>query len=164
MSTDSGWLPELMLFSQFDGKWELYLEAVYQAFCDDFIRSKPAYPGKRFAVKRMPLALDKEATFWHLIQEGKVEEERTPDFRRCERIRWPRPIIEAIASNRVHMWRNDRSGHERIVLALLDFSYVVILDDREDYVLLWTAYCVEKEHQRNKLRKEFEAWRESQKG
>ena len=68
MSTDSGWLPQLMLFAQFDGKWELYLEAIYRAFCDDFIHSKPAYPGKRFAVKRMPLALEKEATFWHLIQ------------------------------------------------------------------------------------------------
>jgi hypothetical protein len=31
-----------------------------------------------------------------MIQEGRTEDERTPDLRRCERIRWPRPIIERL--------------------------------------------------------------------
>lgn len=38
------------------------------------------------------MADGKEATFWHMIQEGRIEEDRTPDIRRCERIRWPKPI------------------------------------------------------------------------
>ncbi len=39
-----------------------------------------------------------------------------------------------------------------------DFSYVVVLADRGEYVLLWTAYCVEQEHRRQKLRREYEAF------
>lgn len=52
------------------------------------------------------------------------------------------------------------AGEERIVLALVDFSYVVIVSEREDFVLPWTAYTVEQTHQRNKLQREYEDyWR-----
>jgi type II secretory pathway component PulM len=102
----------------------------------------------------------KEATFWHLILEGKDEEERIPDMRRCERIRWPRPMIEAIELDKVHVWRSFRGRNKRIVIAVADYSYVVVLDDREDYALLWTAYFVKLEHQRKKLAREHKAWDE----
>ena len=163
MSEAIDWLPKLITLSDYGGKWPAYLDAIYEVFYNNFVRSKPNYPGKRFALKRLPITLNKEATFWHLIQEGNVEEDRTPDLRRCERIGWPRPIIEAIQSDKVQVWRNIRGKNERIVIATKDFSYVVILDDREDYVLLWTAYCVEHEHRRRKLEREFEEWRKSQK-
>jgi len=115
-------------------------------------------------MKRYPMALGKEATFWHLIQEGPVEEDRVPDLRRCERIRWPRPMIEGLQSGQVRVWKNFRGGNERIVIAVSDFSYVVILDEREDFVLLWTAYFVERGHQRRKLAKEFAEWQKAQSG
>ena len=51
----------------------------------------------------------------------------------------------------------NRKGHEwRIVIALDDFSYIVVLALREGYAILWTAYHVEREHRRAKLRKECE--------
>jgi hypothetical protein len=46
----------------------------------------------------------------------------------------------------------------RIVIALEDFSYIVVLADRGKYLLLWTAYCVEQEHRRAKLRREYERY------
>jgi hypothetical protein len=164
MSETNEWLPELITLSDYEGKWQIYLNAIYDAFCRDFVRSKPDYPGKRFALKRHPMAFEKEATFWHLIQEGDVEQDRTPDLRRCERIRWPRPMIDAIQTDKVRVWKNTRGRNERIVLATGDFSYVVILDDRDDYVLLWTAYCVETDHRRMKLEREFQEWEKSQNG
>ncbi|MDA0284948.1 MAG: hypothetical protein O3B13_22465 [Planctomycetota bacterium] len=159
MTDQVDWLPELVTLADCDGKWDAYLATIYEHFCDDFVRSKPAYTKKRFALKRHPLFDGKEATFWHLISEGSVEDERTPNLRRCERIRWPRPMIEAIHSGNVCVWRNVRKHNERIVIAAGDFSYVVILDDREEFVLLWTAYFVERNHQRQKLAKEYEAWK-----
>lgn len=55
------------------------------------------------------------------------------------------------------VWRSERAGDkDRVVIALADFSYVVVLADRGEYVILWTAYCVEHEHRRGKLRKEYE--------
>jgi len=44
------------------------------------------------------------------------------------------------------------------LLALVDFSYLVVVVDRGSYVLPWTAYYVEQEHSRTKLRTEFEAY------
>lgn len=151
-------LPPLVLLEDFGNNWHAYLNAIYAIFRQDFITSKPSFDKKRFAMKRHPLIEGKEATFWHIISEGEVEDERLPDLRRCERIRWPRPMIEAINTGNVKVWKNIRRKEERIVIALEDFSYVVVLADRSDYILLWTAYCVEKEHTRQKLEKEYIAY------
>ena len=155
MTDATSWLPELITLADEDGDWDRYLEAIYAVFCRDFVETKPTYHGKRFAMKRHPMALGKEATFWHLIQEGPVEEHRVPDFRRCERIRWPRPMIEGLQSGQVRVWKNIRGQSQRVVIAVSDFSYVVILDERDEFVLLWTAYFVERQHQRDKLAREF---------
>jgi hypothetical protein len=54
----------------------------------------------------------------------------------------------------VRVWRSQRRGDPRIVIALGDFSYVVVLAERREYVVLWTAYFVDQAHRREKLRKE----------
>lgn len=158
------WLPDLLLLSESDGNWDRYLERLYQAFDADFVTSKPAYPGKRFALKRYPITLGKEATFWHLTQKGpedgaKSEDDRVPHLPRCERIRWPRPIVEAMESGQVRVWKNVRGRYERIVIALDDFSYIVVLEDRKEYVMLWTAYPIEQNNRRRKLEKEYTDWK-----
>jgi len=111
-------------------------------------------------MKRHPESQGKAATFWHIISEGNIEENRLPDMRRCERIRWPRPVIEHSHENGVKVWKNIRGREIRICLWLESLEYLVILADRKDYVLLWTAYMVDKDHRRQKLQKEFEEyWR-----
>jgi hypothetical protein len=145
-----------MLFEDHGGDWNIYLEAIYLIFKRDFVESKPVFPNRRVGLKRHPMTEGKEATFWHFISEGNDEENRVPDLRRCERIAWPRPIVEAIQSKSVCSWKTLRGKEKRIVISLPDFSYVVVLADRGDYVLPWTAYCVERTHQREKLRREYE--------
>jgi hypothetical protein len=162
MSEHTNWLPPLVLLEEYGGNWESYCEALYAIFRDDFILSQATYDGVRVAIKRHPLDRGREATFWHLIQEGRVEEERLPDLRRCERIRWPRPMIGASSSDDLRCWRNWRRGEERVVIAVGDFTYVVVLAVRQGYVLLWTAYCVEKEHNRRKLQAECDEYRRGQ--
>ena len=134
------------------------MDAIYAYFKQDFIDSKPVFRGRRLGLKRHPLAQGKEATFWHMIQEGAVEDERTPDMRRCERIRWPKPIIEHDEDPSVKVWRNQRDGEERVCLWFQKENYLVILADRGDYILPWTAYLVEQPHYRRKLQREYEAY------
>lgn len=148
MSSHPEWLPALMLLAESGGDWQRYVEAIHAAFRADFITDHPDFEGRRCACKRHPM-ID---GFWHLISEGAVEADRLPDLRRCERIRWPRAMIER-SPDQLRVWRSERPGDHRIVIAL---PYVVVLADRRDYVLLWTAYCVEHEHRRAKLRKESE--------
>ena len=153
----AAWLPPLVCLPDHGGDWNQYIEAVYEFFRHDFVASAPTFHGQRVGIKRHPAIQGKEAAFWHLISEGSAEIDRLPDLRRCERIRWPRPIIESIAAGSTRCWRNSRRGEPRIVIALEDFSYVVILAVRNGYTLLWTAYCVEQGHRRTKLKKEFDA-------
>lgn len=166
MTERPDWLPPLVLLNDHGGDWNAYLETIYGWFRQDFVDSKPVFQGRRLGLKRHPLSQGKEATFWHMTSEGTTEEDRTPDFRRCERIRWPRPVIEHDTDPRVKVWRNQRGREERVCLWFEQESYLVILADRGDYILPWTAYLVERPHQQNKLLKEYEDYwrRQSQKG
>lgn len=163
------WLPDLICLEDAGGDWTAYLELLYDAFLADFVRSKPRWPGRRVVLKRYPEYQGKGATFWHLISEGEAEEQRLPDMRRCERIRWPRPMMEAFpnrrpaGADRIVWWKSQRGREERFVLALGDFSYVVVVAERSDCVLPWTAYLVVQEHRRRKLERECENYWSSQK-
>lgn len=164
------WLPPLVLLNEFGGDWNAYESAVYAGFVADFVRTRPRWPGKRVGLKRHPLIQGKEATFWHFISEGQTEADRLPDLRRCERIRWPKPTMEAFIErrpgpdDRIVWWKNVRGGEDRYLLALPDFSYLVVVADRGEFVLPWTQYCVEHEHQRRKYRKECESYWASRNG
>ena len=156
------WLPELILFQDFGGDWDAYLDAIYQAFRRDFVIGKPLFRETRMVLKRHPVSNGKEATFWHIISEGLDENSRTPDMRRCERIRWPRPVIE-MADNEpsLKVWENQRDGETRICIWLSfgNEDYLVILAKRKEYTLLWTAYPITYPHQKRKLQREYEAYK-----
>lgn len=161
MTEQISWLPALALLEEYGGDWNRYLDALYAFFKRDFIDSRPAYNGVTLALKRHPVIQNKEATFWHIISEGDSEADRVPDMRRCERIRWPRPVIEHSGDTSIKIWANERRGEKRICLWLEDAEYLVILAERKGYTLLWTAYAVEQEHSKKKLRKEYAAARNS---
>lgn len=163
MGTD--WLPDLELFAAHGGDWNAYVDHLHSRFCADFINSTPTWPSKRVGVKRHPYSDGKCATFWHLISTGSVEADRTPDMRRCERIGWPRPVIDEFddatpgaTSSRIVWWMEQRGGEDRYLLAPDDFSYLVVVADRGEYVLPWTAFWLEHAHQRRKRRKAFETY------
>ncbi len=164
------WLPDLVEFD-----WNNYQEAItraYAVFWRDFgtERTRPTFRGRRMGLKRHPELEGKSATFWHFVTEGDIEADRTPVRERIERIGWPKAIIvesEATPS-RALVWTNERrrSGHaksERWIIALGDFSYVVILDDRGEFVLPWAAYPVSETHRRRRLEKEYNDWKNAQK-
>jgi len=67
----------------------------------------------------------------------------------------------------VHVWSDTRRRRThgkslRWLVALTDFSYIVVVDERADYVLPWTAYPVEQDHRRRKLEREYGEWKPSQ--
>lgn len=98
MSVD--WLPPLVRLEDFRGDATAFGEALYGWFKKDFLDSLPVWPGKRVGLKRLPLRRGKEATFWHFLTAGEDEEARDVDMLRCERIRWPRPTMEAFPNRR----------------------------------------------------------------
>ncbi len=168
MASEIDWLPELVIFESYDNNWNKYLEALYGFYKIDFLDNKPKYKNKDVGVKRLPMYEGKESNFWHLIQESyqtKEEEDRIPDLRRCERIRWPKPIIENVKNSRVLVWENTRHNkagiENNVCFWFKNKEYLVVLRKRKKYFLLWTAYPVIKEHTKRKLWKEYEAYKKA---
>jgi len=40
-------------------------------------------------------------------------------------------------------------------------EYLLILDERKEYILFWTAYLVTRKHQKRKIEKEYLAYKAS---
>ncbi len=150
------WLPELICLEDFGGNWSDFFEFVYRCFHQDFVANKPSFRGRRLGLKRHPEYDGKSATFWHMISEGQNEENRTPDMRRCERIRWPKPIIERGTDPSLKIWAEPKGRNKRIHIWFEEEGYLVVLDDRGEYILPWTAFYIEREHQRRKYNKRWE--------
>lgn len=158
------WLPDVILFSDYGSDWNSYVEALYRTFRSDFKdrNRQLTFRGKPIRTSYHPAYDDKDYSFWHLIQEGEVEDERTPDLRRCERIAWIRPIIENAIDPCVNVWENVRArrrGNERRVLLWLNQEYLVVLGDRGSYWSLVTAYMTERANRIDKLRREYETYK-----
>jgi len=77
----------------FTGDWETYEEKVYQAFLESFVKRRVLFRGVPVKAQFRPPFKGKGFSFWHVISEApdprkRREEDRIPDLRRCERIRW----------------------------------------------------------------------------
>jgi hypothetical protein len=154
-------IPDLIELDDFNGDFKTYIDAIYEVFHNDFVRNKPIFRGIRLRLKRHPLFNNREYTFYHMTHSGKVESERTPDMRRCERIPWAKPTIEECDEWELKIWEQKRNGERRICIWLeLDDEpdYIVILSERKGYLLPWTAFVLEYEHERKKKQREYERW------
>lgn len=152
-------LPEIITLEEFDGNFHNFYEEVYSIFKKDFVDTKPTYRGTKLRLKMHPYIEGKEYTFYHFTHDGDIETERLPNLRRLERIGYPRPIIDNSEHEILKVWKNNRGRHERILILHEQENYIVILEDREDYILPWTAYYIDKEHRMRKLLKEYEAYK-----
>jgi len=162
MGNKPDWIPTLVYLADYGGNWDSYLIAIYKFFRRDFIDSQPKFRGERLKLKRYPVIDGKEATFWHIISEGSYEPGRLPNLRKCERICWPHPIIESQEKEPLlKIWENTRDGETRICI-WLSFDtedYLVVIAKRKGYLLFWTAYPLIYENTKNKLQKEYDAYK-----
>ena len=149
------WPPSIMSLEDSGGNWDAYCEELYTCFITDFrINGMPKFEGQPLRLKCHPrCSAGREATFWHLISDGKTEADRIPNMRRCERLCWVRPMIEAIGTDQVIAFIEDRP-EKAIIVTLPDFSFKIVLARRDCYFLLWTAYYLEHGHQRRKLQEQ----------
>jgi hypothetical protein len=154
------WLPALIILNDYGGDWERYLDAIYAQFQSDFCDNTRHFSGRIVRLKRHPITDEKEATFWHFVSQGKVENERDIDLRRAERIAWPLAFMENINDPTMKVWSETRNNSINIHIWNVELSYLVVVADRGDYMLPWTAYPVEYENQKRKLNRRWEQYKE----
>jgi hypothetical protein len=155
-------LPELILFEDYKGNFTLYNEAVYAVFKNDFLKNRPVFQNKKLALKTHPLIDGKEYTYYHFTHSGNIETARIPDLRRMERIGFPKPMIDFSDDENLKVWRNKRGASERILILHEMERYLVILEDREKYILPWTAYLVEDDSRLRRLLVEYKCYTKKQ--
>ncbi|KKP58643.1 MAG: Phage P1-like protein [Candidatus Moranbacteria bacterium GW2011_GWF1_34_10] len=160
-------MPKLILLEDHDGNWEIYFEKVFGIFKKDFMAGNLKCNGINVIYIHNPEYKGKPFSFWHLISEGKIEDQRLPEIRRCERIGWPKAIIENSNDNSVKAWvvkRHNRKGknQNRLCLCFGEWEYLVVLTVRKNLYVLCTAYPITFERRKYQLRKEYEEFRKKQ--
>ena len=166
--TQPSWLPKALRYNDFDGDWEKFLAVVYHIFERDFKQSRPSFEG-RTVVHDARIEDGKEAGFWHLTCRYEPQTHaREMDLRRCERVPWPRPMIEHSADKSLSVWKDERKRprrprQTRILIWLEALDYLVVLAERPTAMILVTAYCTDIKSQKDKLRKERDEYYRTQK-
>ena len=122
------------------GDWPTYEDKIYAIFMETIVNGGLIF--RRLPVKSQyrPETNGKGFSFWHLISEGQVEEDRTPDMRRCERIRWFAWLIKhAEERQEISWWENRRGTNTHVVIWLEVEQFAVVLAKRKNYYLIKTA-------------------------
>ncbi len=138
----------------FEGDWEAYEAQLYAIFMEEIAQGGLAFRGDRVSCRRLPETEGKWAAFWHLIQQGKVEDDRLPDLRRCERLRWVKYVIESWNTDGDIQWWENKRGSETNILLWYREEYLVIITRRNGYWLLKSAYETSQSHRVRTLRSE----------
>ena len=122
-------LPEIIRAEDFGGCWDSYLDHLYGVFLDNFVHEHVHFLGLRVTCRRTPEHRGKHSGFWHMISYGEVEDDREIEPRRCERLCWVKPLIEAAAANDpdVLCWENKRRTEKNILIMHSTENFVVIL-------------------------------------
>ena len=147
---------------EFDIDWNNYAEfedwLYNEVYLKQIIGGRLSFLGLPVRLRRYPVHENGKAfTFYHLISEGKVEADRTPDPERCRRLHWVPFILQnAMDMDRIKCWVNSRrrknADTKNVVLWLKDYNYLVVLEKRHDFYLLKTAYlCLSEDWRIRKL-------------
>ena len=161
---DICWIPELILYEDYKNDWKSYEAMLYGVFEEDFIKSKPRFEGKQVNIRKHPMAFDKEEAFHHITcKDYKKDSNRVPDFRRCERIRWVRSFIEnyncdptnCSDCDGIKLWEEVEGTKKRVHMLLEEERFVVVLERRDTYCLLVTAYYIEYENNLKKILRRY---------
>ena len=161
-------LPPIICLDEYGGNYEKYIDALYDVFYNDFIAHKVRLGDYELRMKYHPTVQDRAYTFYHMTHKGDIENERIPDFRRCERIPWARPTIEKTQILGLHFWEQTRSnnGRKHRICIWLETdtgdNYYVILEVRNEYVLLWTAFYGDYPNAIKKKTAEYNEWKMNQ--
>lgn len=153
------WLPPLVTFAEYGGNWDAYLQAIYGHFCQDFhCTPPPEFNGTTVRLKRHPMEAGKEATFWHFVSTGATEADRDIDLRRCERIRWPRALMDNVLDPELLVWDEPRGSEIRTHILCEEHRYLLVVANRSGFVLPWTGYPLDHANQVDKLIKRWKAY------
>ena len=166
MRSEKCWVPNLEPYEGY-ASWKEYEDFLYSIFKRDFIDSHPVFEQKRIAVRKEPIEFGKEEAFFHVTcQDYLKDRDRVPDLRRCERIRWIRAFVEnyncdpglCLNCDGVKVWSEPYKSTSRVHILLEEERYMVVIERRETYCLLITAFYFDQDHKLKKKLKHYDTY------
>lgn len=158
--------PALLLLADYVD-WATYEDAIYAIYLQTVAHAGLVFRGHPVKVRFRPETKRKGYGFWHLISEApdqgnRNEDDRIPDIRRCERVRWVAWCIQNADADGFSCWENQRGRETHVVIWAQAHDFTVVLakrftQDGPRFYLLKTAYCL-REHTIHKFKKERDAW------
>lgn len=155
-------LPKIIELSDCNGDPDKYEDHLYyDVFLNDLYNNKMYYNSKRVALKKYPTFNGREASFFHLTCKNyKKGEDRLPDFRRSERLGWIKPGIETnhIEECGDHCFLSYTKivrDKKRVHLLNKEDRYMIVLEEREEYYLLITAFYIDYDKTLERKYKEY---------
>lgn len=149
-------LPDFVEVDDFPGadfseRWKCYLDELYRLYLESVAHGALTFRGLRVSCQYRPETYGRHYAFWHMMQEGLIEDDRNIDLQRCRRIRWISWVIrEADSDDRIRVFPQLRKNNDSWVLWLHEEHYAVILAPRKNHYLLKTAFVV-KPHKANEF-------------
>ena len=137
-------LPEIEELSQYSGPIP-YINSLYNYY-RHYIKCGLHFRGKRVVCKRYPEYEGRDDAFNHLTtKDFHDDNDRELDLRRCERLKWIRPGMMGNHQDKDCFLEYEKvvRGKKRIHLLNKYDRYMIVLEDRGDYILLITAYYIQ---------------------
>ncbi|MEM9078081.1 MAG: hypothetical protein AAGC43_13645 [Bacteroidota bacterium] len=163
-------LPELIEFNDY-GNYDNYEEALLDVYKEDLWEGGLTFNGlnviPRVHQKFRLNGKNLDHTFVHITTQGKIEEERALDLRRCERIGWIKPIIENAHLDCVKVFVNERPNNKgksipSVVLWCEEVNVKIIISETRSknrhYYTIKTFYLVNSSHKIKKLNEEYDEY------
>lgn len=148
-------LPSLVQVSDYNASE--YIDKIYEIFVNEVVNGNLSFLGLPISCPWHPPYDSKHFSFWHLISESsdsnRVEQDRVPDMRRCERIKWIAYVINN-ASNKQLVWcwekdiKTSRGKSKHIHLYFHEERYMVILRRKNVRFEIVTTFTVENHKRR----------------
>ena len=151
-------LPPILDFNDFDNDWDKYKDELYLQFVNDFITKKTEYDKLKVSIRSNPKENNYEHGFIHLTtikspDSSNDVNDRIPDLRRCERLKWVKILIENYPCikkcnncNGIQYYEEYYKNNIRINLVLPEAKFKVVLEKRSNYYLLITGYYLTYNH------------------
>jgi hypothetical protein len=154
-------LPKLIPFSAAAGldsaeRWQDFVDGLYGIYFKFIVKGNLMFRNLPVRCRACPETFGKHFAFWHMMQEGKIENDRTIDPGRCERLLWiPWIIQNAEKDVRIRVFKQSpRDSNTSWALWLFSEKYAVILHERTEYFLLKTAFLV-KPHKQQEFERDW---------
>lgn len=156
------WLSEMFPYPDWNN-FNCYENKLYQKFKNDIIEGRLIFLNKKINIRREPFYKGKEEIFYHItcssINHSDMED-RSPSTDRMIRVPWIRDIIKNspcqhnCCESKPILWKElFKNGNYRYQIYFN--RYLIVIEERENYCLLITAFYVEKEYYHKGLLKRY---------